>query len=291
MRNAVPKLRTVSLLTLVQTLVLAPLIVPEARLSAQQPLGSAAAFGVLGASTVTNTGSTIINGSLGVSPGSSITGLGTVVVTGGVHIANAVSLQAQNDAANAYNALVGLPFQFDLTGQDLGGQTLTPGVYRFSSSAQLTGSVLLNFLGAPNGQFVFQIGSTLTTASASSVVVQNGGSGAGIYWLVGSSATLGTTSQLAGNVIASASITMNTGASIVCGRALALNGAVTLDQNIVSSDCANGGDYGSGASDYGSLGFSGGPTAVVVPEPASLALMAAGCAAVLLVCRRKGTSA
>jgi type VI secretion system secreted protein VgrG len=111
--------------------------------------------------------------------------------------------------------------------------TLTPGVYCFSSSAQLTGTLTLNALGDPNAVFVFQIGSTLTTASGSSVVVINGGSKCNVFWQVGSSATLGTSTKLAGSILALTSITLNTSAS-VSGQTLARNGAVTLDTNIVT---------------------------------------------------------
>jgi ice-binding like protein len=122
-----------------------------------------------------------------------------------------------------------------LTGQDLGGLTLTPGVYFFMSSAQLTGTLTLNAEGNPNAVFIFQIGSTLTTASASDVDLINGASGANVFWQVGSSATLGTTTDLVGTIDALASVTLDTGANIACGRAIALTAAVTMDDNSVST--------------------------------------------------------
>ena len=203
-------------------------------------LGMAADFAVLAGSTVTNTGSSVIDrGHVGVSPGSAITGFppGTVVSPFTMHAGDTVAVQAQNDLATAYNAAVGLVPTQVLSGQDLGGLTLQPGVYFFSSSAQLTGSLSLNALGDPNAQFVFQIGSTLTTASNSSVVTINGGSepGCTVFWQVGSSATLGTHTAFEGHILAAESITLNTGATILDGSALARNGAVTLDTNGITN--------------------------------------------------------
>jgi hypothetical protein len=206
------------------------------RLRATAPtLGTAASFAVLGGSTVTNTGATTVNGNLGVSPGSAVTGFPPGIVNGGtIHAADAVAAQAQSDANTAYNSLAGQPCDFSLTGQDLGGKTLVSGVYCFSSSAQLTGSLTLNGQGNPNAVFIFQIGSTLTTASASSVLLINGAQSCNVFWQVGSSATLGTGTAFAGSIIALTSNTLTTGAR-VNGRALARNGAVTLDTNQVSS--------------------------------------------------------
>lgn len=204
--------------------------------AAQISLGSAQSFGVLGGSTVTNTGATTVNGNVGVAPGTAVTGFPPGVVVGGaIHSNDAVAQQAQNDLTTAYNNIAATPCTVDLTGQDLGGLTLTPGVYCFASSAQLTGALALDALGNPNALFLFKIGSTLTTASGSTVSVINGGTACNnVFWQVGSSATIGTGSSFAGDILALTSITLTTGANTT-GRALARNGAVTLDTNNVNT--------------------------------------------------------
>jgi len=206
-------------------------------------LGTAAPFVVLGGSAVTNTGPSVLNGDLGVAaPGAaSPTGFPPGLVVGGVtHDNDAVANQAQSSLTQAYNDAAGEAFTADLSGQDLGGLTLTPGVYKFSSSAQLTGQLTLDGGGDPAAQFVFQIGSTLTTASSSSVLLINGASPCNVYWQIASSATLGTDTRFQGNLLAFASITLNTRASVI-GRALARTGAVTLDTNDLNgSGCGTG---------------------------------------------------
>jgi len=196
-------------------------------------------FAVLAGSTVTCTGPGTITGDVGLSPGTSITGFPPCLATGTLHAADATALAAQGDLTTAFTTLgPTLPCTQDLTGTNLGGLTLTPGVYCFSTSAQLTGVLTLNSLGNPNAVWVFRTGSTLTTASGSSVVFI-GGNACGAQWRIGSSATLGTTTNFSGNILAQDSITLNTGATLT-GRALARTGAVTLDGNNItnSSVCA-----------------------------------------------------
>lgn len=212
---------------------------PDTSLLAVAPtLGTVQSFAVLGGSTVTNTGPTVITGNLGVSPGSAITGFPPGIVDGETHAADAVALQARSDTTIAYDNLAGQACDTDLSGQDLGGMTLVPAVYCFSSSAQLTGALTLDAGGNSAAVWVFQIGSTLTTASNASVLLTNGADPCNVYWQVGSSATLGTGTEFAGNILALTSITLTTGANLT-GRALARNGAVTLDTNTVNaSACA-----------------------------------------------------
>lgn len=198
----------------------------------QPPLGTATSFAVLAGSEVTNTGPTTITGDLGLSPGSSVTGFPPGGVNGATHIDDAVAVQAKTDLATAYTNAAGQPCTSTLSG-DLGGRTLVPGVYCFTSSAQLTGTLTLNGGGDPNAVFIFKIGSALTTASNSSVSIIDGGP-CGVYWQVGSSATLGTGTAFVGTMLVNTSITMNTGANILPGRALTQTGAVTLDSNLIT---------------------------------------------------------
>ena len=254
-------------------------------------LGTAASFAVLGASTVTNTGPTTITGDVGVSSGPSITGFkippantvvqgpgstglvaGPGLVSGTIYISHPVAQQAEVDATTAYVGLAAMPVTTNLTGVNLGGLTLTSGVYKFNSSAQLTGALTLNAQGLNDAYWVFEIGTTLITASGSSISMinpgTNNGSDDGVFWQVGSSATLGTSTSFEGNIIALASITLNTSATISNGRALALTGAVTMDTNTISNVCPppNNGPGFSGGLEFNSSGN-------IVPVPATASVI------------------
>jgi len=273
-------------------------------------LGSAQSFAVLGGSAVTNTDSTTLTGDLGVYPGSSITpGVpGFTFNSGAVHNTplglDPVSIAAHNDLVAAYVALAALPATGNLTGQDLGtlGAPLTPGVYTFDSTAALTGTLTLDFQNRTNAGFAFLVGTALTTATNSSVVAINDpGPSDAVFWLLGvtggsgtGSATLtggvGTPTTFIGNILALDAITLGTTSSILCGRALARDAAVSLDNNVI--------DNGALAGDCGSFGLSGGETSLEgiefssdhggpsVPEPSTLLLLAAGLIGVAARMRR-----
>jgi len=204
---------------------------PAAAATAPVGLGTAGSFAVLAGSTVTNTGPSVINGDLGVSPGTSITGFPPGLVNGTQHSADAVALQAQKDLTIAYNDAAGRAPTATVTA-DLGGQTLVAGVYT-GTTLSLTGTLTLDAQGNPNAVFIFQSAKTLITASASRIVLINGADPCNVFFQVGSSATLGTNSVFVGTILALTSITANTGAT-VAGRLLARNGAVTLDSNTIT---------------------------------------------------------
>ena len=200
--------------------------------SGQAPvgLGTAAQFAVLAGTTVTNTGPSTIAGSVGVYAGTAVTGFPPGLVTSGsIHSADGVAQQAQSDLTTAYLDAAARTPASPVT-SDLGGQTLNPGVYKAPSGMGLTGTVTLDGQGDPNAVFIFQAGSTLTTASGSSVSLTGGAQACNVFWVVGSSATLGTNSSFAGTVMALTSASVQTGAT-VAGRVLARNGEVSLDDN------------------------------------------------------------
>ena len=228
--------------------------------AAQTPvnLGTASPFVVLGGQAVTNTGPSVLNGELGVSPGTALSGFGLpAVVNGATHNNDGVANQAQADLITAYDVAAGQAVTADLSGTDLGNRTLTAGAYRYSSSAQLTGPLTLDGQGDPNAQFVFMIGSTLTTAPASSVVMINQANPCNVYWQVGSSATLDTTTAFQGNLMALSDISLNNGATVV-GRMLARNGTITLINNVLGNSLCTAGGGGSGGSGGGGSGGGAG---------------------------------
>ncbi len=196
-------------------------------------LGSADGFAVLGGSTITNTGSTTINGNVGLSPGTSVTGFPPGTINGTQSIGNAAATQAQTDLAAAYTNAAGQSTSSTVA-TELGGTTKTAGVYDSASGTfGINGTLTLDAQGNPNAVFIFKTASTLLTGGASSVALANGAQACNVFWQVGSSATLGTNSTFKGSILALQSATLTTGANVE-GRVLARNGAVTLDGNIIN---------------------------------------------------------
>ncbi len=242
---------------------------PAAAQAATTPvdLQTAKPFVALGGAAVTNAGQpSTLYGDLGVSPGTSLA-MGSSVVNGATHNNDAVAAQAQLDLTGAYNTAAGeTPFT-DLTGQDLGSVGILPaGNYKYSSAAQLTGTLTLDGGGDPNAQFVFQIGSQLTTASASRVQLINGASACNVYWQMGTSAVLGSTTDFNGNLMALASISLDDAATVT-GRVLARNGSVSLIHNTLDARPCNpvtstppGTTPGSGTAPVSGTPGSGGTT-------------------------------
>ncbi len=217
-------------------------------------LATAKAFVVIAGATVTNTGPSVLNGDLGVSPGTALVGFGPpAVVNGATHATDAVAAKAQLDLTTAYDTAAAQPVSGanDLSNTDLGNRTLKAGAYKFTSSAQLTGPLTLDAEGDANAQFVFEITSALTTASASSVVLLNGANPCNVYWQVGSSATLGSTTAFQGNLMALSSISLNNGATVI-GRVLARNGQVSLINNVLDATRCTTGSTGTTPASPGS---------------------------------------
>jgi len=230
----------------------------SAEAAGRPSLGAARSFAVLGASTVTNTGLTVVTGDVGVSPGSAITGFYLVdggpgtVVDGSIHVTDTAANAAHRDAQICYDFLAGMPSiaANNLSNVDLGGLTLKPGVYKFNAAAALTGDLYLDAQGHSDALFVFQIGTSFVTATGANVYVINGGADydeSNVFWQVGSSATLGVGTDFVGNIIAGQSISIVSGSSLV-GDALALVGAVTLDSNAVTCPPVRTGTSPSGGS-------------------------------------------
>jgi hypothetical protein len=202
-------------------------------LQAVLDLGDAAAFVVLAGSTVTSTGATALSGDLGVSPGTAVTGFPPGTLTGTQYAGNAASAAAMADLTTAYNDAAGRTQSPVTLAGNLGGLTLPPGLYRSTSSLAISsGDLTLDAMGNPNAVFIFQIASTFTTSSDRSIILSGGAKSTNVFWQVGSSATLGTTSVVKGTILANQSITLATGAALN-GRALARIGAVTLAGNAV----------------------------------------------------------
>ncbi len=215
----------------------------DAAIVSTVPLATAANYAVLGGSTVTNTGGTVLDGSLGLWPGPAISGFppGLVLPPGTTDTGNAVAQQAQSDLTTAYVDAAGRPVD-QTTTADLADLVLGGGVYAGPSHGALglTGPLVLDGANDPNTVFIFQTDSSLITASGSTVSLINGAQECNVFWQVGSSATLGTGSTFVGNVMALTSITVTNGVT-VHGRALARNGAVTLDDDVFTEpSCALG---------------------------------------------------
>jgi hypothetical protein len=224
-------------------------------------LGTAANFSVLAGSTVTNTGKSVVIGEIGLSPGTSVTGFPPG--RGSYEFADAAVRQAKADLGRAFVDARNATPATNLSGKDLGNLVLHPGTYQFSSSAELTGTLTLR----GRGVYIFKVGSAITTASGSRVVLEDGAQSCSLFWQIGSSATFGSGTRFAGTVMAQSSITMVTGASLV-GRAEARVGAVTLDDNRISpptGGCSGGGTTSSGGSTKGS-GTSSGGSGIGVPN-------------------------
>jgi hypothetical protein len=241
-------------------------------------LGSASSFAVLAGSGITVTGPTTITGDIGTFPTTSITGLGNVTLNGTNDAGNADTQQAKSDLSTAYNNAAGQTSGTSYNGGfDLVGQTLTSGVYNDGSSLFLSGTLTLDAQGNPDAVWIFQAGSTLITASDSTIVLTGGAQACHVFWQVGSSATLGTDTSFVGNILALTSITLDTGAT-VDGRLLAQNGAVTLDNNSITMAVCN--------SD--TTGASGGTSSV--PETGSTLLLSGSAVLALLAFKRLGFS-
>lgn len=196
------------------------------------PLASVASFGVLAGSTITNAGLSIVTGDIGVSPGTSITGFPPGIVNGSTYAGGPVAAQAEADLATAYNNAVSRPNASPLPA-DIGGMTITPGLYAAPVTLGISGTVTLDGKNNPNSLFIFQIPSTLTTAVDSAVVLTNQANACNIFWQVGSSATLDTASNFSGTIMAAASVSLGTGSNVT-GRVLAESGAVTLLDNAIT---------------------------------------------------------
>jgi LPXTG-motif cell wall-anchored protein len=225
------------------------LILPILTVSALTTInqGTTKDFAVLAGSTITNTGSSTINGDIGLYPGTSLINKEGITLDGTIHLTDSVADVAKNDLTTAYNQVSGL-LPVSRIATQLGGQTLKPGIYDSADGTfNITGTLILDAEGDSNAIFIFKTSSTLITATSSKISLINNAQHCNVYWKVGSSATLGTNSSFVGHIYALSSITATTGAKIQ-GQLLARDGAVTLDSNtIINTVCAvtttvNGGE-------------------------------------------------
>ncbi|MBC7459543.1 DUF3494 domain-containing protein [Candidatus Saccharibacteria bacterium] len=220
-----------------------PTVALAAPYTQQVNLATADNFAVLGGSAITNTGSTVINGNVGLAPGSAISGFPPGLINGTQYTNNSTATKAKTDLVTAYNdAASRTPVTSVIAAGALGSMILTPGVYTAADSTfELDGPLTLDGEGDPNAVFIFQAASSLITAGASTVILQNGAQACNVFWQVTSSATLGTNSTFKGNILSLTSITATTGANVV-GSLLARNGAVTLDANTITNETCAGGE-------------------------------------------------
>jgi hypothetical protein len=247
-------------------------------------------FAVLAASTVTNTGATTISGDVGVSPGTAITGESGITLTGTYHAADATSALAQAQLTAALSELGGVSPVTSLASPDLSlAGTLSPGFYSVSAgTTNLSSALILDGGGNANAAWVFLLPSTLITSSGSSVTLENTGAGAGVYWVVGSSATFNSGTSFVGNVLANTSISLGDGVTVGCGRVLASTGAVTMIGDTIGGGCTGSLAGSNGLS--GGLDFSNSIVTTLppsfpatVPEPSTWLLLATGMLGWLLV--------
>lgn len=264
MERAASKLGITSLFV---ALIAALALAASSRAATSVGLGTANSFAILAGAGVTNTGPSVINGDLGTSPTPAVTGFGGApkgTVNGAIHQADALAGQAQAALTTAYNNAAGQG-PVNTLATELGGQTLTPGVYNSESGTfGITGALTLNGQGNPDAVFIFKTATTLISASASQVLMINGAQPCNLFWQVGSSATLGTNSAFAGNILALESIELNSGVTVL-GRLLARNASVTLiNDTVTRADCAvagpgpGGGETGPGGGGGGDAGTGGG---------------------------------
>ena len=258
---------------------LASLTAPAAVQAAEVDLGTAHPYRALGASAVTNTGPSVLNGDLGVFQpgGGALTGFlvvdgGPGIVNGAVHDDDVNAQSAQSDLTTAYNVAAGEPSSANLTGQNIGNRTLLAGTYTYSTSAGLTGQLTLDAQGDANARFLIQIGTTLTTASNSSVLLTNGASPCNVYWQVGSSATLGTDTDFIGTIMANKRASPRPPARRSSAGRSPGTGAVTLDTNTFTDPgCARG-----GTTTQGTPGYARGTPATPSPTPTPVAAFPPG---------------